>query len=280
MSAYIEYVIADNLVITYLLSALTYRIALQKKSPPRSIIAAAVGTAVALSYPFITGDAALYAVRAGLFVVLSAVQFAGRKKPIMCSLIFLLLTFAFGGAVLALAFLARGDIHSAMRTGPGEFPLFPLPLGVALTYVIIKKLSVRLHKNKDISDMIYGFSLTLLGERFDFRGLMDTGNRLYDERTGLPVIMLRAKSLVGRLDDESFEAMFLGRGDTLQRGAHYITINTAGGGSRRILLLRADGFILYSHGKENILNDVMVGITFAPLRDVEDYDAILHPALF
>lgn len=44
MSAYIEYVILDNFVVTYMLAALTYRILLKRVLKLRVVAAATVGT--------------------------------------------------------------------------------------------------------------------------------------------------------------------------------------------------------------------------------------------
>ena len=107
---------------------------------------------------------------------------------------------------------------------------------------------------------------------------MDTGNRLYDVKSGLPVVILSAKSIVKKLSDSQVQSLVLGRGETLQKNARYLQISTVGG-SNKILLLKPDEFRLYFEDGSNIIYDVAVGLTFSPLKDSEQYDAILHPSL-
>ena len=107
---------------------------------------------------------------------------------------------------------------------------------------------------------------------------MDTGNRLYDERAGLPVVVIGIKSLLGVLDNEQVVALSAGRIEAVQRGARYFEVSTAAK-KGKILLLKPDFFKLYSDKGEHILYDVTVGVSFAPLGESTEYDAILHPAI-
>ncbi len=279
MSAYIEYVILDNFVVTYMLAALTYRILLKRVPRLRAVAAAAVGTAVAVCYPFVESDVLVTLIKFSLWLVLSLILFAGGQKFFLCSLTFLGLTFLFGGVLFGIGFLISGNASQAMRVNMLNFPISAVIIGVFLCYLTVRKIAVRFHRVRDLGGVIYDFSLSVLGNTMNFRGLMDTGNRLYDKISGLPVIILSAKSLMGNVTDEQFRIMFSGRGDTLQKDAHYMEISTVAGGKSKILLLRPDAFVLYSPGKANILYDVMVGVSFSPLKDAIGYDAILHPSL-
>lgn len=279
MSAYIEYVILDNFVVTYMLAALTYRILLKRVPKLRAAAAATVGTAVAVCYPFVESDVWVVIIKLSLWLALSLILFAGGQKFILCSLTFLGLTFLFGGAMFGIGFFISGDASEAMRVNMLDFPISAVVIGVFFCYLAVRKIAVRFHRIKDLGGVIYDFSLSVLGNTMNFRGLMDTGNRLYDKVSGLPVIILSAKSLMGNVTDEQFRIMFSGRGDTLQKDAHYMDISTVAGGKSKILLLHPDAFVLYSRDKANILYDVMVGVSFSPLKDAIGYDAILHPSL-
>lgn len=279
MSAYIEYVILDNFVVTYAIASLTYRIMLKRVCLLRAAIASFIGTAVAVFYPFIKGDALVLIIKIVLWGILSLILFLKKEKFFMCALTFLSLTFLFGGVMFGIGFIVSGDASEALRLNMLDFPVSAIILGVFLCWWIVKKISVKFHRIRDLGGVIYDFSLSILGNTMKFRGLMDTGNRLYDKVSGLPVIVLSAKSLMGNISDEQFRIMFSGRGDTLQPQAHYMEISTVAGGKNKILLLKPDAFVLYSARGGNILYDVMVGVSFSPIKDAIGYDAILHPAL-
>ncbi len=279
MSVYIEYVILDNFVITYMLAALTYRILLKRVAKLRTLIASVVGTGVAVAYPFVKGDVWVILLKLGLYVVLCLILFLKKQKFFLCSLTFLGLTFLFGGLMFGIGFAVCKDAATAMRVSPLDFPVSIVIIGAFLCYIAARKIAVRFHRVKDLGGVIYDFSLSLLGNTMKFRGLLDTGNRLYDKSSGLPVVILSAKSLMGLISDEQFRIMFSGKGESLQRGAHYMEIGTVAGGKNRILLLKPESFVLYSKTEGNILYDVMVGVSFSPIRDAVGYDAILHPAL-
>ena len=278
MEVYVEYVVLDNFTITFLIAALTYRIMLKRVSKLRSLVAATIGTGVALAYPFIENNVLVVIVKFGLWIVLSLILFAGKCKPLLCSITFLALTFSFGGVVFGISYFVYGDVYSAMRVNPSDFHVSLIAIGVCGCYFFIRKLMIKFHRLKDVSGAVYDFSITIFGEKLELRGLMDSGNRLYDEKNGLPIVVVWIGSLIGILNDEQFVAITSGNGKLLQHGARYKSVSTAAKGGK-ILLLKPDSFVLYSDKGEHILYDVTVGVSFVPLNDSIDYDAILHPAL-
>lgn len=278
MEVYVEYVVLDNFTITFLIAALTYGIMLKRVSKLRSFVAATIGTGVALAYPFIENNVLVVIVKFGLWIVLSLILFAGKRKPLFCSITFLALTFSFGGVMFGISYLVYGDAYTAMRVSPFDFPVSLIVIGACVCYFFIRKLTIKFHRVKDVSGAVYDFSVTIFGEKLELRGLMDTGNRLYDDKNGLPIVVVWIGSLIGILSDEQFGAITSGNGKSVQRGARYKNIATVVKGGK-ILLLKPDSFVLYSDKGEHILYDVTVGVSFVPLNDSIEYDAILHPAL-
>ena len=278
MDVYIEYVIIDNFVITFMISALTYKLMLKRVAKLRSAIAAIVGTAIAIAYPFVYNDVLVIVIKLGLWIALSLILFAGKPRLLLCSLTFLAITFLFGGAMFGINYLASGDAYSAMRVNTFDFPISVVIVGTFLCYCFVKKIAISIHKRHDICGSIYKFSVGLFGKTLELSGLMDTGNRLYDERAGLPVVVIGIKSLLGVLDNEQIVALSAGRIEAVQRGARYFEVSTAAK-KGKILLLKPDFFKLYSDKGEHILYDVTVGVSFAQLGESTEYDAILHPAI-
>lgn len=242
-------------------------------------MAAAVGTVVALAYPFIKNKLLLWGVKLVLWVSLSMILFLKKDKPITGALVFMGLTFLFGGMSFGIMLALTGDAEAALD---GNYSCCPLSALIACTYFgskLVNKMSTVLRVRSDMEGTVYEFSLSLLGKRKKLRGFVDTGNRLYDDRSGLPVIVVGIKSIEELFSDDEIKLLALGRGELIQKRAHYISYGAIDGKKRKILLLEPDEFILYFEDKGNIFYDVMVGISFAPIRDTVSYDAVLHPAL-
>lgn len=160
-----------------------------------------------------------------------------KKKSFSCALDFFEPDVSVRGVMFGIGFIISGDASEALRLNMLDFPVSAIILGVFLCWWIVKKISVKFHRIRDLGGVIYDFSLSILGNTMKFRRLMDTGNRLYDKVSGLPVIVLSAKSLMGNISDEQFRIMFSGRGDTLQPQAHYMEISTVAGGKTKFYCL-------------------------------------------
>jgi sigma-E processing peptidase SpoIIGA len=278
MSVYIELVILDNATITIMLILLTNRILSRKPNKLKTVIATLLSTGVSLCYPYVYDAFLSVAIRLILYVVMCIILFCGRERFILSSIIFLLVTFLFGGAIFAVGFLVQGSADKALTASVTDLPVSVIMLSAFTLYVILKRIILGVKKVRKLSINVYECALTLLGIELKVRALMDTGNRLYDTKSGLPVVILSAKSIINKLTDEQVQSLVCGRGDLLQRGARYIQISTVGG-SNKILLLKPDEFRLYFDDGRNIIYDVTVGLTFSPLKDSERYDVILHPSL-
>lgn len=278
MSVYIELVILDNFVLTYMLGALTHFVMKSKQPKIRLIIGSAIGTIVAVFYPFISKTFWLVSTKIALFLALSAIFFAKNGRIFISGLVFLGLTLLFGGAVFGVSLMCYGSIPLAVQMQT-PVPVSAIILSAILVYFSVKKVANTVRKIRDASDNIYRYSLKILGKTLTGKGFLDTGNRLYDERSGLPIIVLTAKKFISILTDEQAYLLVSGQGEKIQKGARYISIETVGGGNRKILLLNADEFILYLPDQENIMCMVRVGVSFSPLCDCVKYDLLLHPSL-
>lgn len=278
MSVYIELVILDNATVTIMLILLTNRITSRKTQWLKTVIATLISTAVSLCYPFVYDTFLSVAIRLILYAVTCLILFYGRERFFLSSIVFLLVTFLFGGAIFAVGFFMQGSVENALTVSTTNIPVSVILISAFILYAILKRIVISVKKVRELNASIYECKLSLLGVELKVRALMDTGNRLYDGKSGLPVVILSAKSIVKKLSNSQVQSLVLGRGETLQKNARYLQISTVGG-SNKILLLKPDEFRLYFEDGSNIIYDVAVGLTFSPLKDSEQYDAILHPSL-
>ena len=116
------------------------------------------------------------------------------------------------------------------------------------------------------------------GRSIEGQGFIDTGNRLYDNLTGLPVVVIGIKTLMPYLNDEEISLLFTGHVENVFKNARKMSCKSVGGDSS-IWLIEPEQFEVYSKDGENILYEVIIGLSFSSLSGEENYNAILPPAI-
>ncbi len=276
MQVYIELVILDNFAIIFLLAKLSYYLVGEPAKMLRLISACVVGTAVAVLYPFIGGIWLPIVLKIGTGLVLSAILFK-PKKLFKGMFLFFILTFTYGGALFAMGLFIHGNVEAALTK-----PVASVPIGVSLLtayalFVCIKRMILRMKKSRDINGFLYDAEIRVGGSSVECKAFLDSGNRLYDDKSGLPVVIASAGTLAKALGDEQMSALFLGKTKGFDE-AHYVDYKTVSGKSK-LFVFRPDELVVYVADKKNIISDVMLGVAFRRLSDVESYGLILNPAV-
>lgn len=280
MTVYIEYVIIDNFFVTLLISLLSYRVLSVKASKLRALAAAVVGTAAAVVYPLLNIHPILLILfKFFLAVILSLILFYKRCRVYKGMAAFVLMTVLFGGIMFLIGFMVYSDPKKALT-----LPVTSLPVGfiIAAAMALYPVLKIPLMKFKRISDAknyVADTEIDIFSKTVKGKGFIDTGNRLYDEKSGLPVVVLNIKAALNVLDAEKLKAVLSGSGEKAQEGAHYIDYCGVGAKKNKILVLKPDELRLYSEKREHRIKDVMIGLAFSKFSDAVDYDVILHPAI-
>lgn len=250
---YIEFVIADNFLLTYLSGAAAARFCHKRVGVLRTTLAAAVGTVAAVAYPFIhIGFWYLAAIKIVLWAALSAIMYAKTQRCAVSALMFLGCTFCFGGACYAV-WIALCSAFPAFAAAVGDCPMF-LTLGAgAIVYAgmryAIKK--VRLLRAREPYE--YLTEVEVFGKKLTFCAFLDTGNAVFDNVTGLPVIITDANRLSRKLDGAS-AAEFIKNVDRFR----VMTVKTAAG-ETTVRLIKTNSVTVYSDKRGHKI-DAMVGI--------------------
>ncbi|MCL2796529.1 MAG: sigma-E processing peptidase SpoIIGA [Firmicutes bacterium] len=287
MTVYIESVILDNFFATLLISDVSIRalsISRSKLTKFRMLLAACVGTAVALIYPLLKIHAALlFAVKFALFAVLALILFCkkGRKagRVVSSSAVFLALTFAFGGVLFAIGFSVFGDAGKALRLPVTNLPVGLVAAGGWGAYLLSRKVARKLKRSRDLSQLLFRYEISVAGKTVTGTAFLDTGNRLYDAKTDLPVIVLGAPASLSILGDEGLSALLWDKEREVFPGARHIAFSGAGGKKSRLLILKPDAVRFYEGQAEHIIQDAVLGLSLGSFSDAAEYDVLLHPAL-
>ena len=266
MVVYVEYVIADNFVMTYNIALLSYRLSGMRPNKLRAAVAALTGTGAAFGYVFVGEVWAIWLLRLGLAAVLSAVLFASRNI-LKGALWFIASTAVFGGAVFAAGYLLTGSAEEATLC-PFDIPVaLPVAAGAGI-YAAARRAAVSLRRRRSAD--VVRITVEWRGKRVSCDGLIDTGNGVFDDRTGLPVIIFTAAPTVKLLSDEEFAAFITGGKAPPGRRMEI----SGAGGRQKILLVQNARISLYTGENENIINDVAAGLSL--IRS--PYGAILGAA--
>lgn len=276
MTVYIELVFADNFAVTFLLAKLSYRFLQIRAKVLRMIIASLLGATAALLSPLICGVFLTIFFKLVCGVVISLILFC-PKNIVKRFLIFFILTFAFGGCIFAVGYFVHGSVRKALTE-----PFFGIPIGLSLLlcyimYVIVKVLLGKMLKRRDMRCYLYDAEIKLFGESVRCKAFLDSGNRLYDESSGLPIVVASIGTLSNVLSDEMITKLLTGKLSDFD-GAHYVNYATLGG-KARMPVFCPDSIVVYTKDKKNIINDVMLGVSFKKISDAESYGLILNPAV-
>ncbi len=266
MGPYIEIVILDNFVVTACIAGLAYASLGMRVHKRRTALVALAGTLISVFYPFWTLPtplliAAKLAVGLGLGVALF--MRLGRTPTGVA--LFFLHTAVIGGICIFVQFIISGDIGDAL-TGAPSLP-YCLPAGIATLTFFVCRHALRAARIRRVEAAYKSpAAVTIGGRTAELRGFLDTGNGLYDERTELPIVVIKLTSLYKAFDRNILRGRVKG----------YVAANTIAGTSG-LFLVRPDKFILYSGNKTNKYNDVMLGVSETGFARKEDM--LLHPSV-
>ena len=240
---YIEFVIADNFVLTCLAGATAAKLCHLRAKTWRVIVAAVLGTAVAVFYPFIRNGYVEFAVKLALYIALCAVMYAKTARPVTASLMFLGCTFAFGGASYALGLMLFADGGKAAEFS-ARYPLFVTLGGGAAVCAGARFVIKRLRLVRARATYEYETDVKIFGSTLRFNAFLDTGNCVFDGKTGLPVVITAAELFADTLEGDA-AAEFLKSVDGLRK----ITAKTPAG-ETAIYVLQPTEITVYSdrHG--------------------------------
>ncbi|MDE6029397.1 MAG: sigma-E processing peptidase SpoIIGA [Clostridiales bacterium] len=197
---YIEFVIADNLLLTYLALSAAAKLCHCKVRVWRLIVASVVGTAVAVFYPFIRSAYASIAVKLCLWVALSFIAYFGTARPIVAAVVFLGCTFALGGACYAAELCLCGGKNVSEFIA--RYPIcLVLICGVAV-YCGMRYCVRRLRVPRVRAPYEYGTEVSVFDTKMKFAAFLDTGNCVFDARSGLPVVITDIDRFTDKLNVE------------------------------------------------------------------------------
>ncbi len=281
MEIYIEYVLIDNLVINTLILLCVKNTLKLRSSWLRLILSSGLGTIVAVVLPLFNLSSwllVLIKIGLGVSMVLILSKYLKLKEFIFSFLLFIGYTLLLVGASLA-TLLAFGTSLELLSQGGYDIAI---PLGVILLIVsiyiyLIIGVAKYLSRKKELEPFIKDVKLFINDKILEFKAFMDSGNKLYDTKTGLPVIILSIKSLEKYFSKDILENLVLEQGKNVGfKNVHLISYNTISGDIKKMVVFEADKMVINSGQSEYTTNRFVVGVSYKVFNDAINYDMLLN----
>jgi stage II sporulation protein GA (sporulation sigma-E factor processing peptidase) len=188
MILYADVLFALNALIDYLLLLLSARAAGEPLRRVRFLLAAAVGGVYAVlifvpGFSFLNGDR-YKVMSAGLMLLIA---YGTTKHLWKQSLIFLALTCALGGGILAIGMMDTASLSLGRGVVYSVPDLKMVLLSGAGCYACLNLVMPRLLRHTSARGELRQIEFELNDRRMSFTAFMDTGNTLADPATGTPV---------------------------------------------------------------------------------------------
>ncbi|MBO4963213.1 MAG: sigma-E processing peptidase SpoIIGA [Clostridia bacterium] len=268
MLVYLEYAIIENLVIDYFLLKVSLFFSGVKTKWYKKVFAVVIGTAFAIVLPlFYINNILAFFIK--ILLAISIVYIAGEYKSIKSYFltlnIFLLCTFLTGGACIAILYLC--NMQFVLKGGKVVNQGMPVAVIIGGAFIItsvILRVGKSIYRKKNLVPFMQKCQIVLGGKGFCLNGFVDTGNRLYDDKRGCPIIVV-SKFVAEKHNLLPYLTERVG-------SINYSTI----GGKSVMPIYKLSGVILYINDSV-LYKTASLGVSENAYD--KDYDIILHPAL-
>lgn len=291
MEVYVDVLLAENIVMNYLIIWLVSKIIKEQTDRIKMFIASAVGALYALLL-FFPGYKILYSIVMKvllsfliIIIAFTPSTFRGFIKQLS---VFYLVSFVLGGAVLGLFYFT--NTGTVLANGiffiKGVPPIILLGSGL-ITLLFVKLCVIPIYNYLEKKSLLLDFSICIEEREIGVKGLLDTGNDLYDPITNYPVIIVEysaIKELIPEGIKRIFEEDMEDNLEEVYKGVkesnwisrlRLIPFSSLGKEKGMLLGFKADRVTI----KNKSFGEIIVGVYSKSLSSNGEYTALLNPEL-
>ncbi|KXG43762.1 sigma-E processing peptidase SpoIIGA [Tepidibacillus decaturensis] len=210
---------------------------------------------------------------------------------------FYFVSFLMGGGVFALQYLFQIDhevikgVYVTHSSNPFFLLLF-IVIAVLGVWFFSNRTFLSLERKGNVEQHYVDVEIEVLEHRHQCKGLVDTGNRLYDPITRKPVMILEAKSVSflptifqtayqhGQFHLESLEEITKNIDPAWQTRIHLVPFRSVSKEMQFLLCIRPDKVVISSENQTHWTHTkVLIGLDYGHLSNDHSYSAIIHPEL-
>ena len=193
---YVDTLFFLNTLVDYLLLLAAARLAGEPLHRWRFALGAALGGlyAVAIFLPGL-GFLSHPLCRLASVVLMMLVSYGGSRRLLRQGVLFVALTFAFGGGVVAIGLMGGTGLSLGKGVFYSALDLKVVLLSAAVCYGVLTLVFQRLARHSATSGELVNIKLYLGENTADLTALVDTGNTLTDPVSGQPVVVAEGERL-------------------------------------------------------------------------------------
>ncbi|MDQ0253808.1 stage II sporulation protein GA (sporulation sigma-E factor processing peptidase) [Evansella vedderi] len=227
-----------------------------------------------------------------ILIIFATFGFYRFRLFIQAWLTFFFVNFAVGGGLLGLHFFLETDtsfINGTFATQTSGFGspiswLFVL-IGFPVMYWYSKQNLANIETEKIRYDQIYPVLVKVAGIHLHLKGFVDSGNRLEDPFTRKAVMIIDMTDVGDQFPDSVVQftkkPMF-SDGTLPERFEGKLTMvpfRTVGEKQQFLWAIRPDEVVVYDKEQSHKCGHVLLGLSYIPLSDRQDYNCLLHPKM-
>ncbi|MCM3689960.1 sigma-E processing peptidase SpoIIGA [Neobacillus niacini] len=204
-------------------------------------------------------------------------------------------TFLIGGALIGVHYFVQFDaemstkvmIANVMGVGDPISWLFVL-LGFPIAWHFSKRNIEGMEMTKIQFDQIVNVTLRIHTESYTFKGLVDSGNQLYDPLTKLPVMFVSIKNILENVAEPvkkmavDPESLILGNMEfpiEWQNRLRIVPCRVVGQEHQLIVAVKPDSIMIDSKGGSYLCEKGLVSFTMQQLSADDAFQCIVHPKM-
>ena len=194
MTVYLDVIFLENLIINYIILYATGIILKIQIKNLKIFFASLIGAIYSIIYYIVQlGLYSNFIIKLILSVVMIYIAFNSTSFKTLAKqvLLFYLVSFVFGGATIAIIYMANSQ-NITIQNGVfiGNYTMVTVCIGIIIAYIVViiafKMVKTKISKK----DLICDIEVKINGKGIMTKGMIDTGNLLKEPITNLPVIVM------------------------------------------------------------------------------------------
>ncbi|WP_066370402.1 sigma-E processing peptidase SpoIIGA [Neobacillus fumarioli] len=204
-------------------------------------------------------------------------------------------TFLIGGALIGTHYFIQYDTHLTAKVLLASVKGFGDPVswlfvlvGFPIAWHFSRKNIECMEMTKIQFDQIVNVRLTIHNDQFEFKGLIDSGNQLYDPLSKMPVMFVSIKNTIDGFPEPIRKMAadpegFIMGGDELpeewQNRLRIIPCQVVGQEHQLIAAVKPDTIVIEHNGAGYLCEKGLVSFTMQQLSNDDAFQCIVHPKM-
>jgi stage II sporulation protein GA (sporulation sigma-E factor processing peptidase) len=230
-----------------------------------------------------------------VFMILIVFGFKRFKYFISNLMIFYLITFLVGGSIIGVHYFLQFDmqlsssVFLASVKGFGDpISWFVVVLGFPIAWHFTKKNFDRIEVAKIQHHQLIDLEIIIGDKTYPFKGLVDSGNQLYDPISKMPVMFVSVKNMVEELPEDlrtitvNSDQVMMGGLEISSEWEHRMRIipyKVMGQEHQLVIAVRPDKILFYQNKEASMVEKGLISFTMQQLSSDDTFQCIVHPKM-